>query len=115
MSDFFGAMIKFFAKLDGINSNTEPKSFIVKITGKKYYVQRIKSNLANFIIKRYHYSGKVVSNTSLHLGVFNQETNDLVGCLQYGCSMNGSKTTDKLSSPDSVVLELNRNKLYMCL
>lgn len=77
------------------------------VNGKNYFVKEIASKLANGIVKQYHYSGKVVANSKLHLGVFCNNTGNLVGCLQYGPSMNGLKTTLKIS--DNInVFELNR-------
>ena len=69
-------------------------------------VKRIDAKDAREIVKKYHYSGKVVANSNLHLGVFNLD-GVLVGCLQFGPPMNGNKTSLKLS--DSLpMLELNR-------
>lgn len=77
------------------------------VIGKRFFVKEIPSKLANGIVKQYHYSKKVVANSKLHLGVFQKGTEKLVGCLQYGPSMNGTKTTLKIS--DNVnVFELNR-------
>lgn len=74
--------------------------------GKVYSVRMIDSKSARDIVKRYHYSGKVVSNSKLHLGVFNDH-GALVGCLQYGPCMNGHKTALKFS--DCLpMFELNR-------
>ena len=70
-----------------------------------YIVKPIDAKNARDIVKKYHYSGKVVSNSKIHLGVFNDEK--LVGCLQYGPPMNGKKTSDKIL-PDVEMMELNR-------
>ena len=45
----------------------------VKRSGMRYYVEQIDAKSARDIVKKYHYSGKVVSNSKIHLGVF---TND---------------------------------------
>lgn len=71
----------------------------------KYTVKQVDAKLAREIVKRYHYSGKVVANSKIHLGVFSGE--ELVGCLQYGPPMNGSKTSDKIL-PGVKMMELNR-------
>ncbi len=75
--------------------------------GKSYHVGIIDSRAARNIVKQYHYSGKVVSNSKLHLGVFSNETDELVGALQYGPCMNGNKTALKFS-PELPMFELNR-------
>lgn len=77
----------------------------MEVKGKKYTVKEIHAKDARDIVKKYHYSGKVVSNSKLHLGVFYCDS--LVGCLQYGPPMNGKKTISKLGIPDGS-LELNR-------
>lgn len=75
--------------------------------GKSYHVGIIDSKAARNIVKQYHYSGKVVSNSKLHLGVFSNETDELVGALQYGPCMNGNKTALRFS-PEIPMFELNR-------
>ena len=42
----------------------------------------IPSKTANEFVKRYHYSGKVVQNSTLHLGAF--LNGKLGGVMQYG-------------------------------
>ena len=64
-----------------------------------YTVKEIDAKTANNMVKKYHYSGKVVSNSCLHLGLFD-ENNTLVGVLQYGYPMNGKKTSDKILQSD---------------
>lgn len=70
-----------------------------------YEVKEIPSKEARDIVKRYHYSGKVVANSKIHLGLFRDGI--LVGCLQYGPPMNGKKTSDKILK-DVEMMELNR-------
>ncbi len=74
--------------------------------GKVYDVKIIDAKSARGIVKKYHYSGKVVANSQLHLGVFNKD-GLLVGCLQYGPCMNGNKTALKFSE-HLPMMELNR-------
>lgn len=76
------------------------------VSNDTYLVKIIPANLAREIVKKYHYSGKVVANSKLHLGVFNVD-NELVGCLQFGPPMNGEKTAKKICN-DVRMLELNR-------
>ncbi len=80
---------------------------VPSVVGKNYTVSEISSKVANDIVKLYHYSKKVVTNSKLHLGVFCNVSGRLVGCLQYGPSMNGLKTTLKISD-NLNVFELNR-------
>ena len=74
-----------------------------------YFVQEIDAKRAREIVKKYHYSGKVVSNSDIHLGVFKQD-GLLVGCLQYGPPMNKNSTPKKIveDSDGSDMRELNR-------
>ena len=80
------------------------------VENKNYYMQEIDAKIARELVKKYHYSGKVVPNSKLHLGVFNKKTNELVGALQYGTPMNASRTPQKLvkDSNQFEMLELNR-------
>ena len=36
-------------------------------------MQEIDAKIARELVKKYHYSGKVVPNSKLHLGVFNKK------------------------------------------
>jgi hypothetical protein len=71
-----------------------------------YLVKEINAKDAAHLVKQYHYSGKVVPNSKIHLGVFNKEK-DLCGVLSYGPPMNGDSTSSKLSSSENM-MELNR-------
>jgi hypothetical protein len=77
-----------------------------EIKNSNYYVAEIQAKDARDIVKKYHYSGKVVPNSSLHLGIFLHD-NTLVGCLQFGTPMNKLSTPLKIST-SSCMLELNR-------
>lgn len=70
-----------------------------------YTVNEIDAKTARDMVKKYHYSGKVVANSQIHLGVFKEGM--LVGVLQYGPPMNGNKTSDKILK-DVEMMELNR-------
>nr|BAR29286.1 putative acetyltransferase [uncultured Mediterranean phage uvMED]BAR29383.1 putative acetyltransferase [uncultured Mediterranean phage uvMED] len=95
----------------------------------KFYVKEINKNLANDIIKKNHYSGKVYSNTYIHLGIFiDQElmidaddcyadyglfgektAAQLVGVLQYGYAMNPASMSSVVANTKiNEYLELNR-------
>jgi len=71
----------------------------------RYEIREVSSKVAREIVKRFHYSGKVVANSKIHLGVF--KNGELVGCLQYGPPMNGDKTSTKIHK-SARMLELNR-------
>lgn len=71
-----------------------------------YTVKEIPAKDARTLVKTYHYSGKVVANSKIHLGVFSPD-GELVGCLQCGPPMNGNKTADKIL-PNTPMMELNR-------
>jgi adenine modification enzyme len=73
---------------------------------KNYYIKEIAAKQARDIVKRYHYSKKVVVNSKIHLGVFSFD-DVLVGCQQLGPPMNGIKTSKKLSNFNNM-MELNR-------
>lgn len=58
-------------------------------TAKGIVVKPIKAAQANAIVRRIHYSGKVVPNSQLHLGVF--LNGHLEGAMQFGPSMDKRK------------------------
>lgn len=77
---------------------------------KRYYVKKIDAKTARDLIKTYHYSGKTVQNSKLHLGVFSKETDSLCGVLSFGYPMNPKKTPGKLVKDGHFreMFELNR-------
>lgn len=74
---------------------------------KEIIVKVIHSKIANEFIKKHHYSGKVVINSSLHFGCFLD--NKLHGVLSYGSPLDKSKVLT-LVQPSlwNEMLELNR-------
>lgn len=58
-------------------------------TAKDIIIKPIKAAQANAIVRRIHYSGKVVPNSQLHLGVF--LNGHLEGAMQFGPSMDKRK------------------------
>ena len=74
---------------------------------KEIIVKVLPSKIANEFIKKHHYSGKVVSNSSLHFGCFLD--NKLHGVLSYGSPLDKSKVL-QLVQPClwNEMLELNR-------
>lgn len=80
----------------------------------EYIVREIDVKIARDMVKKYHYSKKVVNNSYVHLGVFKQSDffeDELVGVLQFGYSMNHLPTGKKTSSTHyqkGEFVELNR-------
>ncbi len=74
---------------------------------KEIIVKVIPSKIANEFVKKHHYSGKVVPNSTLHFGCFLD--NQLHGVMSYGCSMQKSSIIG-LVQPClwNEMLELNR-------
>ena len=74
---------------------------------KEIIVKVIPSKIANEFVKKHHYSGKTVSNSSLHFGCFLD--NKLHGVLSYGSPLDKSKVLP-LVQPSlwNEMLELNR-------
>ena len=78
-----------------------------KISAKEIIVKPINSKTANAVVKRLHYSGKVVANSTLHFGVYLRDK--LEGVMSFGSPIN-KKGTIKLVANTSWngMLELNR-------
>ena len=74
---------------------------------KEIIVKVIPAKIANEFVKKHHYSGKVVPNSTLHFGCFLD--NKLHGVMSYGCSMQKSSIIG-LVQPClwNEMLELNR-------
>jgi hypothetical protein len=76
-------------------------------TAKDIRVAPIKSADANALVKRVHYSGKVVQNSQLHLGVF--LGNRLEGVMQFGPSLDKRKMLGLVEGTSwNGFIELNR-------
>ena len=74
---------------------------------KDLLVAKIDTNVANNFVKKMHYSGKVVSNSQVHLGVF--YNNRLEGVMQFGPSIDKAKSIGTVKdTPWHGFLELNR-------
>ena len=76
-------------------------------TAKDIIVKPIKANAANALVKKVHYSGKVVANSILHFGVFLD--GKLEGVMSFGSPMvkrNAIKLVD--GTAWNGMLELNR-------
>ncbi len=83
---------------------------VQEVSNKNYIVRSINAKEGNALIKEYHYSGKIVNNTKLHLGVFYKETDTLAGVLSFGYPINLLKTPGNLVEGATFkdMYELNR-------
>ena len=74
---------------------------------KSILLRPITSTEGNAVIRRYHYSGKVVNNSQLHIGVF--YGGQLEGAMSFGPSLDKRKTMGLVrDTPWNGFLELNR-------
>ena len=74
---------------------------------KEIIVKVIPANIANAFVKKHHYSGKVVPNSTLHFGCFLD--GDLHGVMSYGPSINKKGTINLVSNTGwNEFIELNR-------
>jgi hypothetical protein len=74
---------------------------------KEIIVKVIPSNVANSFVKKHHYSGKVVPNSTIHFGCFLD--NKLHGVLSYGNSMDKYKVGATVKNTGwNDFIELNR-------
>lgn len=62
------------------------------------------------MVRRFHYSGRTVPNSKLHLGLYG-DCGSLRGVLSFGPPINGSKTLGKVSK-STKALELNRMVMH---
>lgn len=77
------------------------------VKAKDIRVAPITAEAARHTVRCYHYSGKVVNNSQLNLGVFLNER--LEGVMQFGPSMDKSKLQGLVEgTPWNGFLELNR-------
>jgi hypothetical protein len=77
------------------------------LTAKDIRVHPIKAEVAARVVKKHHYSGKVVNNSQLHFGVFLDGV--LEGAMQFGPSLDKRKTQGLVSGTSwNSFLELNR-------
>lgn len=84
----------------------------MEISNKHYICKDIDSKTANIFIKKYHYSGKVVSNSKLHLGLFRGGV--LLGVLSFGYPVNAKRTPNNIvaGSTYNSMYELNRMAMH---
>jgi hypothetical protein len=77
------------------------------INVKEIVIKRIDSRSANAFVKLWHYSGKVVNNSSLHFGAFYE--NQLHGVLSFGPSFDKTKLINLVENTQwNEFIELNR-------
>src|SRR5574343_765986 len=83
------------------------QDYRIMATAKDLIVKPIKAAVANEFVKSCHYSGKVVQNSQLHLGVF--LGNMLHGVMQFGPSLDKRKVQGLVSGTKwHEFIELNR-------
>lgn len=76
-------------------------------SAKDIVIKPIKASAANELVKRVHYSGKVVANSQLHFGVF--LNGDLEGAMSFGPPINKKGTIGVVRDTKwSGMIELNR-------
>lgn len=76
-------------------------------TAKDIVIKPISAKAANELVKRVHYSGKVVNNSSLHFGAF--LNNKLEGVMSFGSPMDNRKILPLVDGTEwTGMLELNR-------
>lgn len=76
-------------------------------TAKDIVLKPIDRKKANALVKKIHYSGKVVQNSSIHIGVF--LNGKLEGAMQFGSSLDKSKIIGLVSDTNwNEFIELNR-------
>ena len=74
---------------------------------KGIHVEPIRAAAANALVRRVHYSGKVVNNSQLHLGVFREGR--LEGVMQFGPSLDKRKLIGLVAGTSwNGFIELNR-------
>jgi hypothetical protein len=74
---------------------------------KQIILKVIPSKLANEFVKKHHYSGKVVPNSTLHFGCF--LNNKLGGVMSFGPSINKKGTINLVQDTGwNEFIELNR-------
>ena len=74
---------------------------------KRIRIEPIDRKAADAAVKRWHYSGKVVMNSQLHLGAF--VGGELLGAMQFGPSLDKSKLQGLVTgTPWNGFIELNR-------
>lgn len=77
------------------------------VTAKDIIIKPIKANAANALVKKVHYSGKVVANSILHFGVF--LGGKLEGVMSFGSPLDKRKVLPLVKDTKwNEMLELNR-------
>lgn len=83
----------------------------MRIENKKYYIELINSSKAFQFTCLYHYSHLGFKKAKVNLGIYDKETNELKGVLQWGCSAQEGIRLDryvKETITKEKYLELNR-------
>jgi len=83
------------------------KKEIIGFGSNNFYVKEIDRKTANDIIKKHHYSKRIVNASYIHLGYF--INNELLGCMQFGSAMNPSSGKNIIQNTENnQFCELNR-------
>ena len=81
------------------------------LKNKKYFIDQLNSSKAFQFVSKYHYSHRGFKKAILNLGIFKNDTKELVGVLQWGCSAQDKIRLDRyVKEPidKNQYLELNR-------
>lgn len=81
------------------------------ISNKKYFIDQLNSSKANQFVAMYHYSHRGFRGAKVNLGIFDKETNKLVGVLQWGrAAVHNIRLDRYVKEPIALgeYLELNR-------
>lgn len=85
----------------------DEKSVVGGFGSEDFYVAKIPQAEAADVIRRHHYSGRIVNNSYVHLGVYMGSVR--IGVLQWGYALNPAKAGSVVADTDSRgYLELNR-------
>lgn len=78
-------------------------------SAKEIEIKLISKPIADTVVKKYHYSGKVTQNSQINFGIFDK--NLLIGALQFGASIDKRRMAKSLGIGFNDFLELNRMAL----
>ena len=89
-------------------------SLWVTMGAKDLVLKKISAQEANVVVKKYHYSGKVVPNSQIHIGVYYM--GKLEGAMQYGPSIDKRRVSSLVEGTGwNQFVELNRMALSPAL
>lgn len=83
------------------------KREIIGFGSNEFFIREIDRNVANKIIKKHHYSKRIVNASYIHLGCFIK--NEMLGVLQFGAAMNPASGKNIIKNTENdEFCELNR-------